>query len=79
MASLATAVDTEFTPSAGDFIAQVTGAGAALLRKNASGVSDWAVVGSLPAGSAVVVANPVAGAVYKFSALGALTVVRADQ
>lgn len=78
MASLTTANDTEFTPAAGDFIAQSTGAGAVLLRKNASAVATFAVVGNIVRDTAVIVSNPVAGAVYKFAA-DAGAVVRADQ
>jgi hypothetical protein len=74
MAAIATAVDTEFTPAAGQFIAQVVGGTANLMRANASG-QPFASVGIIH--SAVIVDNPIAGAVYKFtSATGA---VRADQ
>lgn len=74
MTALVTAVDTEFTPAVGQFIAQVVGGSANLLRANASG-QPFASVGMVE--SAVIVDNPVAGAIYKFvSASGA---VRADQ
>lgn len=78
MAALTTALDTEFTPAVGDFIVQVTAGPANLLRKNAAG-ADFAVVQALAAGSAVVVSNPVAGAVYMFTALVGTPSVRADQ
>jgi len=76
MASLTTALNTDFTPAAGDFIAQATGAKAVLLRKNA-GAAAFAVVGTIERDTGVIVANPVAGAVYKFDGEGAT--VRADQ
>lgn len=77
MAALTTADDTEFTPAVGDFIAQSTGAAATLLRKNASGAA-FASAGRLTPGQAVIVNNPIAGAVYKFAA-EAGAAVRADQ
>ena len=75
MATLTAALDTDFTPAAGDFIAQATGGTANLLRKNSSG-AQFAPVG--PINGAVTVDNPVAGAVYKFSAPTGVT-VQADQ
>lgn len=39
MASLVSALDTEFTPAVGDFNVQVSTGVASLLRKNSSGVS----------------------------------------
>lgn len=82
MALLTNALDTNFEPLVGEFIVQVTGkAPANLLRKNAAGASTWAVVAVLPPGSAVVVRNPVAGAVYKFTDNGGADApaVRADE
>ena len=81
MALLTSALDTNFTPAVGEFIVQVTGkAPANLLRKNAS-AADWAVLGVLPPGSALVVRNPVAGAIYKFTDNGGADspTVRADE
>ena len=77
MAALTTANDTEFTPAAGEFIAQATGAAATLLRKNVSGAA-FASAGRIEPGMAYVVSNPVAGAVYKFAADAGAT-VREDQ
>ncbi len=78
MASLVSALNTEFTPAAGDFIAQATGGAAILQRKDSSGVA-FADVGLVD--QAVIVSNPVAGAVFKF--ITALTygtpTVQADQ
>jgi hypothetical protein len=64
MASLTTSLNTEFTPAAGTFDVQVTGGSAALLRKNSSSAAFTEVRGG-PIIGAVVVDNPVAGAVYK--------------
>ena len=77
MASLVSALDTEFTPAVGDFNVQVSTGGATLMRKNSSGVA-FAVVQSVVSG-AFVCSNPIAGAVYKFTAPLASTVVQADQ
>lgn len=79
MATLTTALNTSFTPAAGDFIAQVTGAPVSLLRRNTSGAA-WAFVAELK-NQAVIVGNPIAGADYKFvPADGAATAaVQADQ
>lgn len=82
MALLTNALDTPFTPLVGEFIVQVTGrAPANLLRKNNSVVADWAVLAVIPPGSALVVRNPVAGAVYKFTDNGGANAptVRADE
>lgn len=79
MTALTTALDTEFTPAAGDFIVQVTGGSPAnLLRKNAAG-AEYAVLGVLESGAARIVSNPVSGAVYKFTAVSGTPSVRADQ
>lgn len=77
MATLVSALDTEFTPAVGDFNVQVSKGVATLLRKNASGAA-FAVVQSVVSG-AFVCSNPIAGAVYKFSAPDSTTVVQADQ
>ena len=77
MASLVTALNTEFTPAVGDFNVQVSSGVAALLRKNSAG-APFAVVQSAVAG-AFVCSNPVAGAVYMLTAPSASTVVAADQ
>ena len=75
MATLTAALDTEFTPAVGEFIAQATGGSANLLRKNSIG-AQFAPAGQI--NGAVTVGNPVAGAVYKFSAPAGVT-VQADQ
>jgi len=69
-------LDTEFTPSAGTFIASSTKR-AALLRKNSSG-GQFCVAGMID-NEAVNVDNPVAGAVYMWRAGDPSTVVSADQ
>jgi hypothetical protein len=76
MASLVSALETEFTPAVGDFIISVTGVPATLLRKNSSGTA-FAVVEAGIVG-AKICSNPIAAAVYKFQAHGAAT-VQADQ
>ena len=77
MASIASAIDTTFTPAASDFLAQVTGGTANLMRRNSSGEA-WALVDAIT-NRAVVVSNPVAGAQYQFTAVSPAPVVRADQ
>lgn len=69
--------NTEFTPAAGDFIIQATNGKISLVRKNASG-ANFASVGSID-GVAVIIDNPVAGAVYKWRRDGGDPSVRADQ
>jgi hypothetical protein len=75
MPTLTSAIDTDFTPVVGDFIAQASGGTANLLRKN-TGPAPFTLVGTFQ--GAVVVSNPVAGAVYRFSAPAGVT-VQADQ
>lgn len=77
MATLVTALDTEFTPAVGDFNVQVSGGLATLLRKNSAGAA-FTVVQSVISGAAVC-SNPVAGAVFKFSSPSSTTAVQADQ
>lgn len=76
MATLVSALETEFTPAAGDFIVQVTNGMANLLRKNTSG-APFSRVDCI--GSAVIVDNPVAGAIYKFQSVSGSPAVQADQ
>jgi hypothetical protein len=66
MASLTTSTDTDFTPAAGDFNVQVIGS-VQLVRKNSAG-APFALVQSIING-AVVVSNPVAGAVYRLTSM----------
>lgn len=78
MAALITTIDSEFTPAAGDFLVQITGAPATLLRKNAAGAAFAPVEGATA--GCFVCSNPVAGAVYKFQTpFPGTAVVRADQ
>lgn len=80
MATIVSALDTEFTPATGYFNAQVTGGMAILQRKNTSGAA-WAEAARIH-GAAVVVMNEVAGAVYRFTAASPAVgtpVVQADQ
>ena len=80
MATIASAFDTEFTPSAANFIAQAAGGNVSLLRKNSAGAA-FALVATVK-DRALVIENPVAGAVYKFMPMQASTTgitVQADQ
>ena len=77
MATLVSALDTEFTPAAGDFIVQATGGQALLQRKNSSGAA-FAPVGTIDK-AGVIVSNPIAGAVYKLTATIGTPTVQADQ
>lgn len=77
MATLVSTLGTEFTPSAGDFIASSSGGPSLLMRKNTS-TSPYAMVGMVS--GAIVVSNPVAGAVYRFDSYqGSTPTVQADQ
>lgn len=78
MATLANALDTPFTPAAGDFIVQSTGAPAILERRNTAGAA-WAGVAQIS--GAAIISNPVAGAQYQFRAVqaGGTPNVQADQ
>lgn len=77
MATLVSALNTEFTPAVGDFIAQATAGQALLMRKNSSGAA-FAPVGLIDK-AAVIVSNPIAGAVYQFLSANGSPVVQADQ
>lgn len=78
MATLVTAVATEFTPAVGDFNVQCTGGEARLDRKQTVGAA-FAVVGYLTVNDSKVVGNPIAGAVYRFTTVNGTPVVQADQ
>jgi hypothetical protein len=78
MTTLVSAVDTEFTPSAGDFVVQCTGGEAMLYRKQTSGAA-WVPVGEVNPAQAQAVYNPVGGVIYKFTTLTGIPVVQADQ
>lgn len=76
MATLTTAVNTVFTPAAGDFIVQIPSNDVTLERRNTSGAA-WVPVGPKMSG-ALVISNPVAGTEYRFTTIGSTT-VQADQ
>lgn len=63
MATIASALATPFTPAIGDFLVQVTGGSVQLMRANASGATP-VLAGIVYPGQAVIVSNPVAGAIY---------------
>lgn len=76
MATLTSALDTDFTPAVGDFNVQATGGVATLMRKN-SAPAAFSPVGAVD--GAKVVSNPIAGAVYRFVSFSGSPVVQADQ
>jgi hypothetical protein len=77
MATIASALNTTFTPAAGDFIVQTTGP-AILERRNTSGAA-WVIVANLERGG-YIIANPVAAAQYQISKAGETTpTIQADQ
>lgn len=76
MATLTTTVNTVFTPAAGDFIVQIASNDVTLERRNTAG-APWVPVGPKFNG-ALVIANPVAGADYRFTTIGN-AIVQADQ
>lgn len=77
MATLVSALDTDFTPSVGDFIVQASAGAATLMRKNTSGAA-FTPVGIIDK-AGVIVSNPVAGAVYRLTAHIGTPTVQADQ
>jgi hypothetical protein len=76
MATLTSALDTDFTPAVGRFNVQCTGGVATLMRKN-SAPAAFAPAGMVAGGQ--VVDNEVAGAVYRFVSFSGNPVVQADQ
>lgn len=79
MATIATALNTPFTPAAGDFIVQCS-AGVAELQRSGDTDAPWTHVGIITGNDAPIVSNPVAGARYQFLQVGSTTaVVQADQ
>jgi hypothetical protein len=77
MATLTTAVNTTFTPAAGDFIVQVAAGDVQLERRNTSS-APWVPVGPKLTG-AWIVSNPVAAADYRFTTTSQNATVQADQ
>ena len=77
MATLIAALAAEFTPAVGDFNAQASAGRAILWRKQAAAAA-FVEVGRLH-NNGVIVSNPVAGAVYKFTAGDPTVQVQADQ
>ncbi len=78
MATIASAVNTPFTPASGEFIVQCSSGVAALQRRADSG-SPWTNVGSITGNDAPIVSNPVVGAQYQFVAISGAPVVLASQ
>lgn len=77
MATIASAIDTSFTPTAAPFVAQVSGGKARLERRQTAGAA-WVVVGEVD-NSGINVDNPVAGVQYRFTAMAGAPIVQADQ
>lgn len=77
MATLTTVLSTPFTPAVGDFDAQVSGGSAFLERRQTSGAAFVPVARIDRTG--VIVANPVAGASYRFVSENGSPSVQADQ
>lgn len=78
MATIASAVNTAFTPGVGDFIVQCSAGGVSLERRNTAG-AQWVSVGVITPNEAPIVSNPVAGAQYQFKTIVGTPVVQADQ
>lgn len=78
MATIASALNTPFTPAVGSFIVQASAGRAMLQRRGTSGAA-WTNVGEIGADVSPVVENPVAGAQYQFIAASGTPVVQADQ
>ena len=78
MPTIASALNTPFTPAIGDFNVQVVNGSIQLMRANASGAPP-VLVGVVGQGQAVIVSNPVAGAVYTAVQFVGNPVFQADQ
>lgn len=78
MAQIASAVNTPFTPAAGDFIVQCTG-GVVGLQRRAVTAAAWTDVGTITSNDSPIVSNPIAGAEYQFVTIVGTPTVRADQ
>lgn len=80
MATIASAVNTVFTPVVGSFIVQAS-AGPAILERRNTATAPWCVVTRIEEDRCLVISNPVAAADYRFSAADATTppTVQADQ
>jgi hypothetical protein len=78
MATIASALNTPFTPASGDFIVQVTGGAVHLMRANAAGATPT-LCGTVGQGAAMIVHNPVLGAIYTALPAGGTPVFQADQ
>lgn len=77
MATIASALNTEFTPATGKFAVQASGGAAELMRRQSAGAA-FVRVGLLHNEGADV-SNDTPGAVYKFVAVIGTPVVQADQ
>jgi hypothetical protein len=79
MATLTTALNTAFTPAAGNFRVQCSGGSVELQSRGTSGAA-WVRVGQMSPGVVMLVENPVAGVDFRFVPDGSSTpTVQADQ
>lgn len=79
MPTIATALNTPFTPAVGDFVVQCSAGTAQLQRRNTVGAA-FVNVGVITGNDAPIVSNPVGGVQYQFAQVGSTTaVVQADQ
>jgi hypothetical protein len=78
MATIASAVNTVFTPAAGDFIVQCATGVASIQRRSSAGAA-WTNVGVLTGNDSPIISNPVSGAQYQFTVISGTPVVQADQ
>jgi hypothetical protein len=77
MTTLVTTLTTEFTPATGTFMAQAQG-GTATLERKQSATADFVMVGDIR-NQGVLVDNPVAGVIYRFTSTLSTVKVQADQ
>ena len=65
--------DTEFTPAAGAFTAQINNSQGTLLRRAAGTGTPFARFATVAAGESVNLTNPVAGFIYKWETTATLS------
>jgi hypothetical protein len=78
MATIASALDTVFTPAASDFTVQSLG-GHMVLRRRSTSSAPWVDMGEIYGSGVLIVANPVAGAQFMLVAVSGTPTAQADQ
>lgn len=78
MSTIASAVNTPFTPAIGSFVVQCTGGEARLDRRQTAGAA-WTTVVTVGLANSFIIDNPVADVQYQFFPLNGTPVVQADQ